>query len=70
MYGRMRTSNEKANGIMAIKPQGKTATLSLRIRPGVKALAVRRAKAEDRSLANYLERLIVTDAKKAGGNRR
>jgi predicted HicB family RNase H-like nuclease len=55
---------------MAIKPQGKTATLSLRIRPGVKALAVRRAKAEDRSLANYLERLIVTDAKKAGGNRR
>jgi hypothetical protein len=36
----------------------------------VKALAVRRTKAEDRSLANYLERLIVADAKKAGGNRR
>jgi hypothetical protein len=33
----------------------------------VKALAVRRAKAEDRSLANYLEQLIVADAK-TGGN--
>jgi hypothetical protein len=55
---------------MATKPQGKTATLSLRIRPGVKALAVRRAKAEDRSLANHLEQLIVANAKKAGGRRR
>jgi predicted HicB family RNase H-like nuclease len=55
---------------MAIKPEGKTATLMLRIRPGVKTAAVKRAKAEDRSLANYIERLIVADAKKAGGKRR
>jgi predicted HicB family RNase H-like nuclease len=64
------TSNiEKANGIMA-KPEGKTATLSLRIRPSLKRAAVQRAKASDRSLANYLEQLIVADAKKAGGKRR
>ena len=31
---------------------------------------LKRAKAEDRSLANYLEQLIVADAKKAGGKRR
>jgi predicted HicB family RNase H-like nuclease len=55
---------------MATKPQGKTATLSLRIRPSVKAAAVKRAKAEDRSLANYVEWLIIADAKKAGGKRR
>jgi predicted HicB family RNase H-like nuclease len=61
---------EKASRKMATKSQGKTATLSLRIRPSVKAAAVKRAKAEDRSLANYLEQLIVADAKKEGGKRR
>ena len=52
---------------MPTKPEGKTVALALRIRPSVKAAAVKRAKAEDRSLANYVERLIVADAKKAGG---
>ena len=55
---------------MAMRPEGKTATLALRIRPSVKAAAVKRAKAEDRSPTNYVERLIVADAKKAGGKRR
>ena len=55
---------------MAIKPEGKTATPMLRIRPSVKAVAVKRAKAEDRSLANYVERLIVADAKKTGDKKR
>ncbi|MGA7387169.1 MAG: hypothetical protein WA322_26705 [Pseudolabrys sp.] len=50
---------------MATKPEGKTVALALRIRPSVKAAAVKRAKTEDRSLANYVERLIVADAKKA-----
>lgn len=56
---------------MAIKlAEGKTATLVLRIRPSVKAAAMKRAKAEDRSLANYVERLIIADAEKAGGKKR
>jgi predicted HicB family RNase H-like nuclease len=64
MYGSLHTF-EKADRIMAAKPEGKTVALALRIRPSVKAAAVKRAKTEDRSLANYVERLIVADAKKA-----
>jgi predicted HicB family RNase H-like nuclease len=49
---------------MAKKSERKTATLVLRIRPSVKAAAMKRAKGEDRSLANYLERLIIADSEK------
>jgi predicted HicB family RNase H-like nuclease len=40
----------------------KTETITVRIRPSVKRVALRRAKEEGRSLANYLERLIQADA--------
>jgi predicted HicB family RNase H-like nuclease len=50
---------------MAIKkPERKTAAIALRIRPSVKRLAEKRAKAADRSLANFVEQLIVADAKR------
>jgi predicted HicB family RNase H-like nuclease len=44
----------------------KSATLNLRIRPSVKELAERCAKADDRSVANWLERLIEADAARRG----
>jgi len=43
----------------------KTETLTVRLRPAVKAAATRRAKEDGRSLANYLERLIIADSEKA-----
>jgi predicted HicB family RNase H-like nuclease len=43
----------------------KEATIIIRVKPSVKALAVKRAKQESRSLANYLERLIEQDAEAA-----
>ena len=39
----------------------KTAILTIRIKPSVKARAERRAAARGRSLANYIERLIERD---------
>jgi hypothetical protein len=41
----------------------KDATITIRVRPSVKAKAVKRAHQEARSLANYIERLIEQDAK-------
>jgi predicted HicB family RNase H-like nuclease len=41
----------------------KDATITIRIKPSIKAKAVKRAHQEGRSLANYLERLIEQDAK-------
>jgi predicted HicB family RNase H-like nuclease len=46
-------------------PETKEATLVLRIRPSVKAMAKEMAKAEDRSLANYIEILIKADFARA-----
>jgi predicted HicB family RNase H-like nuclease len=42
----------------------KDATLTIRIKPSIKAKAVKRAHQEGRSLANYIERLIEQDAKR------
>ena len=42
----------------------KTATLMIKIKPSIKRKAERRAAAEGRSLANYIERLIEEDAKR------
>jgi predicted HicB family RNase H-like nuclease len=42
----------------------KDATLTIRIKPSIKAKAVKRAAHEGRSLANYIERLIEQDAKR------
>jgi predicted HicB family RNase H-like nuclease len=42
----------------------KDATLTIRIKPSIKAKAVKRAAQEGRSLANYIERLIEQDAKR------
>jgi predicted HicB family RNase H-like nuclease len=39
--------------------------VALRMRASVKATAVKRAKQEGRSLANYIERLIIADSEKA-----
>jgi len=44
--------------------EAKEATLTIRIRPSVKAKAVKRAAQEGRSIANYIERLIELDAKR------
>jgi len=41
----------------------KSTTLTVRLKPSVKAMAVRLAKADHRSLADYLERLIDQAAK-------
>jgi predicted HicB family RNase H-like nuclease len=38
--------------------EAKTAVLSVRIKPSVKAMVERQAEADGRSLANYVERLI------------
>jgi predicted HicB family RNase H-like nuclease len=42
----------------------KTTTLLIRMKPSVKALVERRAQQENRSLANFIEQLIVADAKR------
>jgi predicted HicB family RNase H-like nuclease len=42
----------------------KTTTLLIRMKPRVKALVERRARQENRSLANFIEQLIVADAKR------
>jgi hypothetical protein len=51
-------------GAMA-EEERKEATIIIRVKPSVKAKAVKRAKQEARSLANYLERLIEQDAEAA-----
>jgi predicted HicB family RNase H-like nuclease len=48
----------------------KEATITIRVRPSVKAKAVKRAHQEGRSLANYIERLIEHDAKEKLGKQR
>jgi predicted HicB family RNase H-like nuclease len=53
-------------GAITVSEETKEATLTIRIRPSIKAKAVKRAKAEGRSLANYLERLIEQDSKPSG----
>ena len=42
--------------------EGKTAAMNLRVRPAVKAMAQARADAMDRSLASYIEQLVLRDA--------
>ncbi len=44
----------------------KTATLTLRLRPSIKALALACAAQDDRSLTQWLERLIAADATRRG----
>jgi predicted HicB family RNase H-like nuclease len=46
-------------------PELKTAVLMIRIEPSLKRKAERRAAAEDRSVASYIERLIEQDAKRS-----
>lgn len=48
----------------------KEATIIVRVKPSIKAIAVKRAAREGRSLANYIERLIEQDADEAKGKRR
>lgn len=51
---------------MAMAKEEKTAVMNLRVRPTVKKIAVARAAAVDRSLASYVEQLILKDADQAG----
>jgi len=44
----------------------KTAVMNLRVRPSVKKTALARAEANDRSLASYIEQLILKDADQGG----
>jgi predicted HicB family RNase H-like nuclease len=46
-------------------PELKTAILIIRIKPSLKRKAERRATAQDRSVASYIERLIEQDPKRA-----
>ncbi len=48
--------------IMTSPDEIKTSVLSIRIKPSIKASADKRAKEENRSLANYIEWLIEQDA--------
>ena len=45
-------------------PELRTAILTIRIKPSIKRKAERRAAAESRNLASYIERLIEQDAKR------
>lgn len=47
---------------MRTKIEDKAVTISFQIKPAIKAIAHRRAKQEGRSVANYIERLILADA--------
>ena len=47
----------------------KTVMMTIRVKPSVKRAAERRAKEEGRSMANYIERLIVADAKRPNAKR-
>ena len=49
---------------MASKPERRTASVMMRLRPSIKALAWKRAREEGRTLSNYVERLIEQDAKR------
>jgi predicted HicB family RNase H-like nuclease len=42
----------------------KEATITIRVKPSVKAKAIKRATDDGRSIANYIERLIEKDAEK------
>ena len=59
----------RISGIGALWRQGlaKEAAFTIRLLPSVRAMAERRAREEDRSLANYIEQLIVADAEKKSG---
>ncbi|HEY5378698.1 MAG TPA: hypothetical protein VIJ78_04085 [Pseudolabrys sp.] len=48
---------------MATKSEGRTEPTMIRMKPSIKAMAVKRAAQESRSLANYVEWLIERDAK-------
>jgi predicted HicB family RNase H-like nuclease len=48
---------------MMAEEEKKEASITIRVRPSIKAIAVRRAAEESRSLANYIERLIEKDAR-------
>ena len=45
-------------------PETKTVTLVIRVTPTIKKLAVKRAAAEQRSLASYIAHLVAQDAKR------
>ena len=48
-----------------MKPvEKKAASLSIRLKPSVRAMAETRARQEDRSISSYIERLIVADNNK------
>jgi hypothetical protein len=47
---------------MQTKFEDKTATITFQIKPAIRAIAHRRAKQEGRSVANYIERLVLADA--------
>jgi len=53
--------NSPRDFILKRAREPKDDTLTIRIRPSIKAKAVQRAEEEDRSIANYIERLIEDD---------
>jgi hypothetical protein len=48
-----------------VEKEKRDVAVTIRMRASVKAMAEKRAKQEDRSFANYIERLILADAEKA-----
>jgi len=47
---------------MRTKAESKEVSITFRIKPAIRAIAHRRAKQVGRSLANYIEHLILADA--------
>jgi predicted HicB family RNase H-like nuclease len=60
MYCAMHTLSTE----ISMADETKSAVLTIRIRPSIKAKAAKRAVEEDRSLANYIEQLILQDTKR------
>ena len=56
--------------MVVIKRKPKASNLIIPLKPSVRAMAEKRAAEEDRSLATYISRLIVADAKAYGSDRR
>jgi hypothetical protein len=52
-----------------MRREKKSATLTIRLRPSVRAMAETRAREQNRGLASYIAQLIVGDAKAYGGDR-
>lgn len=66
----MRTAAKLIKRLTPMAKEQKDAVMNLRVRPSVKKLAFARATAVDRSLASYIEQLVMRDADQARADQR